>query len=353
MKEIGRKLSIILLIGALLISLTGCSSKSYGGVTEASSSRNGYYWEESSTSYYETTTEAVDDEYWIEGEKQAQEGSQSGSAYDYAKLIYTANITLETTHFDDVIQQIRSMTDQYGGYLEYSDMQNYSTYRYSEFTVRIPSENYQTFVTETNGIEQVMNFSESVQNISQAYYDTELRLESAKTKLASLNELLAKAESMEDIITLQNAINDVQYEIDSLSGTLRNFDQLVGFSTIHLYIREVPELTEVDEPVIGFGEQVSQAFRRGANRAVSFCKGFVIWLAESWVGLLIWIIIILAIVLIVKGAIKKNRQKEEARRQAVMAYQRQQQGFQVPNAPAAPMMGNAPAAPNMENPESK
>lgn len=351
MKEIGKKLSIVLLIGALLISLTGCSSKSYSS-GDTGGARNGYYYEESSVSYY-TQTEAMEEDYWIEKEAAAQDNSQDGTAFDNAKLIYTANITLETTHFDDVIAQIRSMTDQYGGYLEYSDMQNYSTYRYSEFTVRIPSENYQTFVTETNGIEQVMNFSESVQNISQAYYDTELRLESAKTKLASLNELLAKAESMEDIITLQNAINDVQYEIDSLSGTLRNYDQLVGFSTIHLYIREVPELSDVDAPVIGFGEQVAQAFRRGTNGAVSFCKNFVLWLAESWIGLLIWIIIILAIVLIVKGAIKKNRKKEEARRQAVLAYQRQQQGFQAPNAPMAPMMQNAPADPKTEAPEQR
>ena len=357
MKKRIRPIGIMLIIAAFMLSLTGCSSSKSGGDYSRSNyyAENGYYAEESSTSYYQASTETVSDEAWIEGESKGTSSSNQ-SAFDNAKLIYTATIQLETTHFDDVTKKLSEMTSQYGGYMEYSNVQNYSTYRYGEYTVRIPSENYGTFVSETKGMERVTSFSENVQNISQSYYDTELRLESAKTKLASLNDLMAKAEDMEDIITIQNAINDVQYEIDSLSGTLRNYDQLVGFSTIHLYINEVPELSDVQQPVIGFGQQLAQAFERGGARAVNFFKRLAINIAESWFALLVWAVIIVVAIILIKRAVKKSREKEQANAQARLMYQQQRMNYpQQPyaNQQQAPGPVNAKAQAPSDQPENK
>lgn len=59
---------------------------------------------------------------------------------------------------------------------------------------------------------------DSAENISEQYYDTQSRLETAQIKLARLQELLKKAENMEDIITIESAISETEYEIERLSG---------------------------------------------------------------------------------------------------------------------------------------
>ena len=48
---------------------------------------------------------------------------------------------------------------------------------------------------------------------------------------------------MEDIISLENALADCEYEIDSLTGSKRHYDDLVGFSTFSVTLDEVQTLT--------------------------------------------------------------------------------------------------------------
>ena len=89
--------------------------------------------------------------------------------------------------------------------------------------------------------------SRSTENVSAAYYDTESRKTALETKRERLLALLEKAENMEDIIALESALSDVQYEIESLSGTLRDYDRLISFSTVEIYLSEVLELCDEAE----------------------------------------------------------------------------------------------------------
>ncbi len=80
--------------------------------------------------------------------------------------------------------------------------------------------------------------SSSAENITEEYYDTDSRLKTAQIKLERLQELLSKADNMADIITIESAISDTEYEIESLSGTLRHYDALVDYATVSLTLSE-------------------------------------------------------------------------------------------------------------------
>ena len=49
------------------------------------------------------------------------------------------------------------------------------------------------------------------------YYDNEARLTTQRTKLERLQELLSKAEAMEDIITIESAISETELQIEYLT----------------------------------------------------------------------------------------------------------------------------------------
>ena len=57
---------------------------------------------------------------------------------------------------------------------------------------------------------------------------------------------------MEDIITIESAISETEYQIESLSGTLRHYDALVDYATIHISLQEVYRLSNVEEPAESF-----------------------------------------------------------------------------------------------------
>ena len=233
--------------------------------------------------------------------------SSGSSVPNNAKLIYTAWLELETTAFDTAVSGLEALVKDMGGYFENSRLNNYGTYRSGSYTVRVPAEKFEAFCGEVGQLCQLISVERSAEDISEAYYDTESRLVTQRTKLERLQELLAQAVNMEDIITLESAISETELNIEMLTGTLRKYDSLVGFSTVEISLQEVYELSEVEEPVIGFGAKLAEAFKRGSRNFVDSVQSFALGFARNWVGWLIFIAIVAAVLVPVLRLRKKIR----------------------------------------------
>ena len=61
---------------------------------------------------------------------------------------------------------------------------------------------------------------------------------------------MEKAESIEDIITIEQRLSNVRYQIESMEAQLRTYDNKVDYSTVHLDVSEVKELTPVHEETL-------------------------------------------------------------------------------------------------------
>lgn len=242
----------------------------------------------------------------------APELQKAPSLPENAKLIYTADIDLETTEFDRAVEQLESLVASAGGYFESSSLSNYSSYRYGSYVVRVPAERFSAFCDQIGSLCQVNGIHRNAEDISEAYYDTESRLVTQQTKLARLQDLLSRAENMEDIITIESAISETELQIESLTGTLRRYDSLAGYSTITISLSEVARLSELEEPAIGFGAQLGAALRSGARDAVDGVQSFVLWLARNWAGILIVLLIAAAVVAVILTTRRRRRRKEQA-----------------------------------------
>ena len=100
--------------------------------------------------------------------------SQSGSSLPAnVKLIYRANIDMESTEFDKALDGLNELVERMGGYYENSELNNYSTYRRGYYVVRLPAENFEAFLSAVGELCQVNNLSRSAEDISEHYYDTE------------------------------------------------------------------------------------------------------------------------------------------------------------------------------------
>ena len=86
---------------------------------------------------------------------------------------------------------------------------------------------------------------------------------------------------MEDIISLENALADCEYEIDSLTGSKRHYDDLVGFSTFYVDLEEVQTLTATPEGS-GFGAQLTQAAKTGTRGLVDAVRALIVGAVMFW-----------------------------------------------------------------------
>ena len=171
----------------------------------------------------------------------------------------------------------------------------------------MPAAKYNEFCNLVGDLAQLNRQEHTAENISEAYYDTESRLVTQRTKLERLQELLTRADKMEDIITLESAIAETELQIEYLTGTLRKYDALVDYATVEISLEEVYVLSEQEQPVIGFWPKLAEAFKTGTSRFVNDVESFALRFARNWVSRLIWLVIwIVVIVLAVRWLRKKK-----------------------------------------------
>ena len=228
---------------------------------------------------------------WAETEA-AEDSGQAGDSGDdrleNAKMIYTARMEVETTAFDTADADLRTLVEVLGGYFEQAAVHDYgSGYRSGDYKVRIPADQFQPFLDRVGTLCHVTYQEQTSENVSEAYYDAESRLVTQQTKLERLQALLAQAENMEDIITIESAISDTELEIERLTGTLRQYDALVDYATVHLSLQEVYQLSNVEEPATSFASRMGAAFASGWRGFVGTLESLAVALAYGWVWLLL------------------------------------------------------------------
>lgn len=244
----------------------------------------------------------------------------SSTLPENVKMIYRGYLYLESTGFDAAVSGLEQLVAEMGGYFESSELNNYSPYRSAYYVVRVPSAQYQPFCGKVGQLAQVNSQRHTTENVSEAYYDTESRLVTQRTKLERLQELLSKADVMEDIITLESAIAETELQIERLTGTLRKYDALVDYATVEINLEEVYELTEQEQPVIGFGAKLVEAFKTGTNNFVDDLERFALRFARNWISrtisLMFWIVVIVVAVRLLRKkkdfSIFRRKKKEQA-----------------------------------------
>ena len=236
----------------------------------------------------------------------ASGGTNGGAAYPAGqKLIRTAQMNLETTDFEKAVQGLTDLTEQMGGYFESSSVGKRSNGRWADYTVRIPAEKYQSFLDQAGELCHETWRDTQQEDISERYYDTQGRLKTQQIKLERLQALLAKAENMEDIITIESAISETEQMIDDLSGTLRHYDDQVDYATVSISLSEVYKLSDVEEVPDSFISRLGKAFSGGWSDFTDGLENFAVALAYGWM----WVLILAAVAVAVVRIFRKRRRK--------------------------------------------
>lgn len=243
------------------------------------------------------------------------------SALADRKLIRNVNLDMETLEFDQCIQSLERSITANGGYIQSSNVSN-SSYRYLQsgkkymrnayYTIRIPRERLDSFVDTIGNIGNVTNKSMSSEDVTLTYLDTEARAKSLQVQQERILALLEKAEDIDSIIQLEARLSDITYQLESKESILKNYDNLVSFSTVYLNLNEVERITEVVEEPISFGQEIVNGIKDTAYDIKEGFKDFVYWFIVDLPYILFWgAIIVVAVILIVKR-IKKIKAKGAA-----------------------------------------
>ena len=247
---------------------------------------------------------------------QAASSPETGAAAALSnqKIIERLSYQIETTQFDSSVSRINTLCTQLGGYMQTSSVggvgiQTQGTLRSASFTLRVPQEKLAQFRGSAGSIGNVLNYSSSSENISEQYYDTEARLKSLRTEQGRLLELMKKSGSMTDLVALEKALADVNYQIEQLTGTLRQYDSLISFSTVSIQLDEVVRQTELEKEPVTLWGRIARQFRSSLRALGSFGEGLLVFLLGGAPILLLLAALLAAAILLIRFRRKKTAAK--------------------------------------------
>lgn len=260
-------------------------------------------------SYEETAEQEVG--YEQSAVENTQDDTAQQSVSTNRKLIKTIELELETLDYETTIAYLEKSVNECGGYIESSSLEGngiYSSFseRYGSFTVRIPKDKEDSFMQGMDDNTNVRRKSESTEDITLQYVDTESHKEALKVEQERLMAILEKAETVEEIISLESRLSEVRYEMGKYESSLRTYDNLVDYSTIRIEVCEVKEITQ--PPKKTAGERMISGFKNSVKNVGTGMKEFIIGLVINLPYLVVWAFVIGAVAGVVR-AWKKRRKK--------------------------------------------
>jgi len=196
------------------------------------------------------------------------------------KIIRNGTLQMETISFDDTVKQILSKTTSIAGYVQSSNVSGSgiaakqgAESRTGEFILRIPKTKFDSFISDIGNLGSITNQKISSEDVTAAYFDTQAHLKSLNIQEERLLELLKKTGKLEDIIVLEKELSDVRYQIESLSGSLKKWDNLIDYCTLNIQISEVHKIKESS---VSYGDKIANGFTSSLKSLIDFAKEFVV-----------------------------------------------------------------------------
>ena len=304
-----KKVLACVLSGILAVSIFGCGSKSM--VATESAMENAAYDDMAYDSGYDTTESASAEEAGS-GAVTSENGIEEVQETD-RKLIRNVNLSLQTKEFDTVLENMSQKVKDLGGYIQDSSVwgssSDYSSSRSASYTLRIPSDKLDEFIDVVETLGNVTYKNESVDDVTLRYVDVESHKKALETEQERLLALLEKAENVEDIITIENRLSDVRYELENYESQIRLLDNQIDYSTVYVDISEVSRVTDTGKQ--GFFEEVASRFSDSVYVVLMGLRGFAIGILGSLPILVVWGVILAVVVILLRKFVFKKSKKNK------------------------------------------
>jgi hypothetical protein len=231
-----------ILVLSLIILISGCGSSEDADPLD-------YYGDDYSNEDTDPEPPAPDDgDVVLEGGEVIQSGDLP--ALLNRKIIYTASLGISTESPEEVYQEVLASVGTYQAYIE---SESITSNKYV-VKIRVLSEQFTDFVEEIKQSGDLINYEKTSQDVTNQYSTFEARRLALETQQERIIELIASAEDLSDLLTLEEARVEIEAELNEIGEALASYDSLIDYSTVNLTINRATEqeiiLPQTERPAV-------------------------------------------------------------------------------------------------------
>jgi hypothetical protein len=139
------------------------------------------------------------------------------------------------------LQKAGEIASTVGGYVASSTY----TESFATVTVRVPAQNYQTALSQLEGLGSLVSASSSSNDVTVQYSDLNATLQSLLTEQTSLLKLLSQANSVNATLDIESVLQKTDAQINSVESSILDTAQLIDYATIGIVFQTPVPVTSV------------------------------------------------------------------------------------------------------------
>ena len=180
------------------------------------------------------------------------------------KLVKRANLRLRVEDPATLEKPLADIMKKFGAWSASTGVYENSR----DYSIRVPAPYYEAILVELSALGRVIRRNEHAEDVTLRYYDLEGRLATRRELLRTYQGYLGRARNIDEIMTVESRIADLQHEIDWAETQFRNLASLIDYSTIDLEIIGPPGTASLTAPSLrekmrnlfgSFGDMASSA----------------------------------------------------------------------------------------------
>lgn len=165
--------------------------------------------------------------------------ADSPSAIDAQRqVIRTGYLSMRVESVPESANEVRGITRGFGGIVTDESLSSDGsgtaeiTNSYATITVQVPADRLEEFLTAVADLGSVDSRTISAQDVTLQVVDLDARIEALTTSITRLEELLARAETVEDLLAIETELSGRQADLDALQAQRTWIGDQVAMSTV-------------------------------------------------------------------------------------------------------------------------
>ncbi len=218
------------------------------------------------------------------------------------KLIKTGNINFESADIKTSRTFIEGLVKKYGAYISNENEDSSKTRLEQNITLKIPKDDFDSFIAELlDAVKHVNSKNIYIQDVTEEFIDIKARLKVKKEAEQTYLRLLESAKTVRDVLDIQDQLQAIRSDIESIEGRLKYLEASVNYSTINIRIYQFIAYDSNFKPA-SFFLRVASSLKEG----VRVFAEVIIWLLNMWV----FIAILIVAIIILRVKFRQDRRKK-------------------------------------------
>ena len=234
------------------------------------------------------------------------------------KVIKTVYLDYETLAYEDSQKYLLEKIADFKAYIEYSTESNNGLQnetfnnrvplRQVHYTLRVPTENLNAFLDALSGMNAVKTSRQiGAEDATKNYRDIEARINVLNQKEVRLQELLEDAETVEQLLLIEDNLSETIAEREILQSQLDNIDDLIDYTQVYVQLSEKQRLSQNPGQAVSFWQRVKHALLDSLYSFYYWMQDAAVWLIYALPYILILGFLITLFIVLYKRFIAKKK----------------------------------------------